>query len=353
MPLAVAIWGAIGAVAGAAGPTLGAVVVEHLGWRWAFFINLPVGIVSLVLGSRVLPEGKPEHPGPLADMVGVVLLAAGLVTTAFAIVKTAEWGMGTQFVATLAVGVVLVGLFVWRCAAVRNSAPRPAPVPEPQLPLGQHRDGRVHDRVQRHVPGQRVVPDPGVGVLDPHGRAGDLGRTDHRGGHRALPGQAGRTRRATGAPGSRWDRVGVGGLWLLRTVGTQPDYAAEYLPSMALTGLGVSLCLPQLSSAAVQGLPSDQFGSGSAVNQAVRNLGATLGVALVVAFTADATSLTALVRSARCGGCWCCAASARRCSPPSSGPRPADRPTEPVAAEDPAGIAEPLAVRALGADLQP
>ena len=48
-----------------------------------------------------------------------------------------------------------------------------------------------------------------------------------------------------------------------------------------------SLVLPQLSSAAVQGLPADRFGSGSAVNQAVRNLGATLGVALVVAFTAD------------------------------------------------------------------
>ncbi len=52
--------------------------------------------------------------------------------------------------------------------------------------------------------------------------------------------------------------------------------------------------LPQLSSAAVQGLPADRFGSGSAVNQAVRNLGATLGVALVVAFTADVTSATAL-----------------------------------------------------------
>ncbi len=51
VPVAVAIWGAIGAVAGAFGPTLGALVVENFGWRWAFFINLPVGIVSLVLGT--------------------------------------------------------------------------------------------------------------------------------------------------------------------------------------------------------------------------------------------------------------------------------------------------------------
>jgi hypothetical protein len=47
----------------------------------------------------------------------------------------------------------------------------------------------------------------------------------------------------------------------------------------------VALCLPQLSSVAVQGLPADQFGAGSAVVQSIRYLGSTFGVALVVAFT--------------------------------------------------------------------
>jgi len=56
----------------------------------------------------------------------------------------------------------------------------------------------------------------------------------------------------------------------------------------------VALCLPQLSSAAVQGLPPEQFGAGSAVTQAVRNLGATFGVALVLAFVADITPATAI-----------------------------------------------------------
>src|SRR3954471_20140692 len=65
VPVAVAIWGAIGAAAGAAGPTLGALVVSNLSWRWAFFINLPVGIVSFCLGRVVLPEGREEHPGRL------------------------------------------------------------------------------------------------------------------------------------------------------------------------------------------------------------------------------------------------------------------------------------------------
>ena len=78
VPVAVAIWGAIGAAAGAAGPTLGALVVSNLSWRWAFFINLPVGIVSFFLGRAVLPEGREAHPGRLPDPLGVALLAAGI-----------------------------------------------------------------------------------------------------------------------------------------------------------------------------------------------------------------------------------------------------------------------------------
>ncbi len=79
----------------------------------------------------------------------------------------------------------------------------------------------------------------------------------------------------------------AGGLWLLARATTTPDYTGAYLPAVTATALGVALCLPQLSSAAVQGLPADQFGAGSAVVQAVRYLGSTFGVALVVAFTSD------------------------------------------------------------------
>ncbi len=81
---------------------------------------------------------------------------------------------------------------------------------------------------------------------------------------------------------------------LLTRATVESSYLGQYLPAMTLTALGVSLILPQLSSAAVQGLPPDRFGSGSAVNQAVRNLGATLGVALLVAFTAELTPAGAL-----------------------------------------------------------
>ena len=76
---------------------------------------------------------------------------------------------------------------------------------------------------------------------------------------------------------------GAGGVYLIARASVTPNYLGVYLPAVCCTGIGVALVLPQLSSAAVQGLPPDTFGSGSAVNQSIRNLGSTFGVALVVA----------------------------------------------------------------------
>jgi EmrB/QacA subfamily drug resistance transporter len=295
VPVAVAIWGAIAAVAGAAGPTLGALVVENFGWRWAFYINLPVGIFSFVMGRRVLPEWRESNPGRLPDPGGVVLLASGLALAAFAIVQTDEWGwLDTRVLAAAGVSVVLVGAFVWRCRAVSN----------PLLDLRLFRSpsfrwantgllvfsigfnamflGNVLFLTQ--VWGYSVLKAGlaiAVGPSIVAATAPFLGRLAGRIGQRRLlvPG------------GLVW---ASGGVYLMLVAETTPDYVGAYLPAVVLTGLGVALCLPQLSSAAVQGLPPEQFGSGSAVTQAVRNLGATFGVALVLAFVADITPDTAL-----------------------------------------------------------
>jgi EmrB/QacA subfamily drug resistance transporter len=289
IPVAVAIWGAVGAVAGAAGPTLGALVVENLGWRWAFFINLPVGVVSYLVGRRVLPEGREANPGRLPDLVGVAVLAAGLALAAYGIVQSDTWGWtSAAFVLTMLAAAGLLLIFVARCARVPN--------PLLDLSLFQARSFRWANagtmvfaigfnamflgnvlfltRVWEYSileAGLAISVGPAIVALT----APFFGRLAARVGQRRLliPG------------GLVW---AAGGLLLLARATTTPDYIGHYLPPLVLTALGVALCLPQLSSAAVQGLPPDQFGSGSAVNQAARNLAATFGVALVVAFTSGA-----------------------------------------------------------------
>jgi MFS family permease len=82
--------------------------------------------------------------------------------------------------------------------------------------------------------------------------------------------------------------MAAGGAFLMLRATAQPDYLGVYLPAFVITAFGVSLSLPQLSSAAVQGLALDQFAAGSAVVSAMRYLGSTFGVALVISFTTAA-----------------------------------------------------------------
>src|SRR3712207_2599879 len=71
---ATAIWTATGAVAAALGPSLGGVLVDAGGWRWAFFVNLPIGLVALVPAGRLLREMRERAGARLPDALGAALL---------------------------------------------------------------------------------------------------------------------------------------------------------------------------------------------------------------------------------------------------------------------------------------
>jgi hypothetical protein len=83
----------------------------------------------------------------------------------------------------------------------------------------------------------------------------------------------------------------AGGGWRLAVLGASPDYLTDYLPSMLLTGCGVALCLPQLSSVVGQSVAADRLGVGGAASQAVRQFGGTLGVALTIGAVGQAASV--------------------------------------------------------------
>jgi EmrB/QacA subfamily drug resistance transporter len=295
IPMAVAIWGAIGAVAGALGPTLGALVVSNLSWRWAFYINVPVGLVSFLLGRVVLPEGREAHPGPLPDPFGVGVLAAGIAAVTYAIVETNSWGWASmRFAVTMLAGIGLLALFLYRCRRVSN--------PVIHLDLFRANNFRWANAAMvvyavgfsgmflgnvlflTRVWGYSILRTGlaiSLGPLIVAVTAPLFGRLAGRIGQRRLlvPG------------GLVW---AAGGVLLLARATTTPDYLGVYVPAITCIAFGVALCLPQLSSVAVQGLPADQFGAGSAVVQAIRYLGSTFGVALAIAFTTGVTGADAI-----------------------------------------------------------
>ena len=279
----VALWGGVGALAVATGPSLGAAIVSAGGWRWAFFVNVPIGIAVVVLGRRVLTESRADDVTGRPDYLGVVLITAAVGSLVLGISEGATWGWGDARIvgAFLGAGVTGVG-FVIRCA--RH--------PEPVVDLELFRDrsfvaanlasfvyaagffamllgnilfltGVWHYSIMRA--GLAVTPGPLVVAVV----AGPAGRMASRIGFRPVV-----------LAGAAFFASGL--AWYVATVDAEPAYLTHWLPGTLVVGLGIGLTFPVLSAAAVASLPADRYAVGSAVNQTARQVGGAIGIAVLV-----------------------------------------------------------------------
>jgi len=127
--VAMGLWGAVAGVATLVGPILGGVLVDSLGWEWIFIVNVPVGLIALVLAWRLVPQ-LTTQPHKY-DLLGIALSTAGLFCLVFGIQEgqTYDWGtiVGPISVWSLiALGLVLLAAFVYWQSKNRQ---------EPLLPL--------------------------------------------------------------------------------------------------------------------------------------------------------------------------------------------------------------------------
>jgi EmrB/QacA subfamily drug resistance transporter len=281
---ATAIWGATGAIAAATGPSLGGVLVDATSWRLVFFVNLAFGLAALVPARRLLRETREPDPGPLPDALGVGLLIAGVALVSLGIVKGEDWGWGgPEVVGSLAGGLALVALSALR------SARHPAPVVELSL-----------FRVRSFA-----VASGGVALFALGFYALLLGNvlflTQVWGWSILTAGFAltpGPLTAAITAPlgGAISDRLGqrvvalpggllfaAGCLLFAANTGADSAYLTEFLPATLLTGAGVGLSFAAWGSAAVAELPSPRYATGSAVAACARQIGAVLGIAVLIA----------------------------------------------------------------------
>jgi EmrB/QacA subfamily drug resistance transporter len=131
---AMGMWGAVAGVATLVGPILGGVLIDSLGWQWIFFINLPVGVVGLVLEMRFVTQ-LPTHTHRF-DGVGIVLSAVGMFCLVFGIQEGQSYDWGTiagpiSVWSLIVAGLVVLAAFVTWQAVNRR---------EPLLPLSLFRD---------------------------------------------------------------------------------------------------------------------------------------------------------------------------------------------------------------------
>jgi EmrB/QacA subfamily drug resistance transporter len=293
---AVGAWAAVGGVAAAAGPPIGGLLVEA-SWRWVFLVNLPIGLVTLVIAARALREHREPAGTPRPDMLGAVLLAAGIGALALGIVKGPEWGWDSaRVIGSFATAAALVPLFLLRSARHR------APVVE--LPMLRVRSfafanlgallffasfsamllggvlflTSVWDYSVLKA-GISLSPGPLMAALFSF----PAGKLSDRFGQRVV-----------GTPGALL--FALGGGWWIWQIGVQPDYARELLPGMILGGIGVGLTIPTLSSAAAASLPPHRFATGTAVFGMSRQIGTVLGVSILIAILGTPGQGDALAR---------------------------------------------------------
>ena len=278
---AVGVWASIGAIAAALGPPLGGLLVEF-SWHWVFLVNVPVGIVALVAGRRVLrdPEvtrtGMPDLPGALGIVVGVGALA-------FALVRTPDSGWAAPEV-LLGFAVAVVGL----TAVVLRSRRHPVPA----LDLAVLRVPVV--ALAALVMIAFTTGFAGMLVVNVLYMTGTWGWSAQAAGLGLAAGPL-VVVVVSRLAGQLAARIGIGPVallgalafaagpaWWLTHLGLTPDYLTGMLPGQLLTGLGVGLLLPTLSSVVGSALPAHQWGSGSSLINTARQVGSVLGVALLV-----------------------------------------------------------------------
>jgi EmrB/QacA subfamily drug resistance transporter len=128
--MAIGIWGMVIGASTAGGPILGGLLVQHVSWQSVFFINVPVGVIALVLGLLILTDHRAENAPRSFDILGIALLSGAMFCLVWALIKAPTWGWGAGLTWTfLAVSVLGFALFAFWEKRVR----------EPLIPLALFR----------------------------------------------------------------------------------------------------------------------------------------------------------------------------------------------------------------------
>lgn len=288
-PKALAIWVTANFVGMPLGPIVGGWLLEHVWWGAVFLLNVPVVVVALVVVALLLPESRAERR-PGLDPLGVVLGGAGLAALSYGVIRAGETGWThLAALATLAAGALLLVAFVlWQRWLTR----RPGGQPLVDLSLFRSR-GFTGGTVLATLVSFAMF---GLLFVMPQYFQAVEGTTSLGTGLRLLPIVGGMLvgARLGGlvvdrlvARGLDW-RAPVafgfvllaGGLAVGAFTGTHTSYwvVASWMGAM---GAGLGLGMPAAMNVAMGALSAERGGSGSALIQAVRQIGGTIGVAIL------------------------------------------------------------------------
>ena len=285
---AIGVYAFVASAGGAVGLVAGGVLTQSINWHWIFFVNIPIGLVTVLLAARLLEHDSGIGLGDGADVPGALLITSALMLGVYTIVKpAAEHGWGAAATLELAgVCVVLLAGFVVREASARN----------PLVPL---RIMRSRSLVSANV----------IQVLSVAGMFGMfflgalylrrvLGYDALQIGLAFLP-----VTIAMGTLSIRYSerlvtRYGahallvpglaliMAGLIVVARAPVHGSYLTSVMPAMALLGIGAGVCFPALMNVAMSGVPARDAGLASGLVNTTAQVGGALGLAVLATLAA-------------------------------------------------------------------
>ncbi len=286
---AIGVYAFVASAGGSVGLLAGGVLTQSINWHWIFFVNIPIGIVTIVLARRLLHKDEGIGFGEGADVPGATLITSALMLGVYTIVKPAAdygWGAG-RTLALGALSLLLLGAFIAREATARN----------PLVALRIFRS--------RNVSGANLIQ-----VLSVAGMFGMfflgalylrrvLGYDALEIGLAFLP-----VTIAMGSMSIRFSEplitrfgaravlppglalIGVA-LALFAIAPVHADYLTRLLPSMVLLGAGAGVCFPALMTVAMSGATQSDAGLASGLVNTTAQVGGALGLAVLATLSAS------------------------------------------------------------------
>jgi EmrB/QacA subfamily drug resistance transporter len=283
--MAIGIWAGVSALALAIGPLVGGLLTQHLSWNWIFFVNVPVGILGIVASFVLIKESKDESAEQRLDLPGLLTSGIGLFSFTYALIEANTYGWtSARILGAFAVAAVMLTAFVLLETRQRL----------PMLDLSLFRNGTFAGANLAVL--LVALAMFGVFFFVSLYMQGILGYSAVQAGAAFLPMTiliilvapiAGKT---SDKIGSRW--LMTGGMVLVAaqlvyfsTLGATERYLS-LLPGLIVGGIGMALVMTPSAAAAIRALPVDKSGVGSAVLNAFRQVGGSIGIALMGAIMA-------------------------------------------------------------------
>lgn len=288
--IALSIWGAVAAGGAAVGVLLGGILTQYLGWRWIFFINVPIAAIVLTGAWRLVPKHESEETQNNLDLPGAASVTAGLMLLVYGLVKAPALGWTSHATLwCLSGALALLVFFVFNEQHARH----------PLVPLGIFKI--------RNITGANLTQMPVAAALFAMFYFTSiyvqeiLHYSPVRTGLAFLPVPATIALAATNAP-RLIKKIGYKkvlmvaplaialGLFILGHVPVQGHYATHVLPGMVIMALGAGFTFVSTTIAATSGVPGRAAGLASGLISTAQQIGGALGLAVLSGVAAASTS---------------------------------------------------------------